>query len=550
MPLRRGRCTRRGHGQRAASVLLCVMTSGLFLAACGATHNAHAGSFTQSSGHRAAITTHGSASQPITTIVPTTTLTVPTTTTVLPTTTPATTAPPPATTAPPSVGHGYLASNASGVSFLQFSEGPGGSLTGSIYDDSLSGSPPDESVSTESNSFSGSVAGHQLTLNFEGQSTAVFGELKGDAIELELLQSDGSLAEVTFAEATPGDYDEALGALQQRASTDNQSVIAPTDPAALCSQDCPPLPSVPSGYYSVGVFSPSSPSDLVNFAQRPLQVCYAVTGSVSSLAYEIGSPSGGPTTLYQSGSSPSGCVADNGSDSGLTDVAITATGSGMWLVQIDEATVTEVSVLQQQAQVQQQEEQAIDQAAGTVQSDVQTLTGDDPNTLGDDVNSLGDDLNTVNNDLGSEQNDYGSFQNDLADNNDACGDISGLDQDAQTVAGDGQTLWNDSHSGLLEDITSFQRDMATARADWAAYENAQAVLPGYQTANSVPPLSSTLATAQAAINNSINQANSDIDQVNPIIAQAYALANKADQTGHCGHPASVPPALKHIAPAS
>ena len=310
----------------------------------------------------------------------------------------------------------------------------------------------------------------------------------------------------------------------------------------MCSQDCPTLPAVPAGYVSVGVFAPDISSGTVNFGGNPLEVCFAVSGPVGSLSYEIGPPFAGPTALYQGQAPPSGCLADSGNDSGPTVVTITATGGGMWLVQIDEAT----SAYSQQ---QEQEQQAIDMAAANVNSDASTLTTDDPSTINDDVSTLNNDLSTVNNDLGTEQDDYGTFQNDLSGNNDACSDISGLDQDAQSIAGDAVTLWNDSHTGLLVDIAGLQRSMASARTDWADYEKAQAALPNYQPSQSVPSFGGSLATAQAAINGAVSQANSDIDQANGVVEQAYALANRADQVGHCGHPVAVPVPLKHIAPA-
>ena len=532
----RGQSAGRGSKPRVVALFCSLALACLLLAACGTAQTTKASGASTQSGHGRRVAL-GAAASAKRTASPSTSRSAPAATTA-----------PAAGTAQPSVGHGFLGTSESEVIFLQFNEGAGGNLTGSMYDDSLSGSPPNESVDTETSSFTGTVAGGQITLDLEGQSAPVFGEMTGSTIRLEVPQSDGGLAEDTFTKATPTQYDASLATLQQQASSDNQSVIAPTNPAALCTQGCPSLPAVPAGYYSVGVFAPSSASDLVNFDENPLEVCFAVSGSISSLAYEIGSPSSGPTQLYQGGTPTSGCVTDPGNDTGLTDVAITATGTGIWLVQVDESTPTEASVLQQQAQQEAQEQQAIDQAASSVGSDTSTL-GDDANTLGDDVNTLGDDLNTISDDITTEQGDYTNFKGDLSDNNDACGDISGLDQDAQTVASDGQTLWDDSHSGLLTDIVSFQRDIANARSDWAAYEKAQALLPSYQTANSVPPLSSTLATAQAAITSSVSHANADIDQANEATVQAYALANKADQTGHCGQPASPSAPLRHVAPA-
>ena len=329
----------------------------------------------------------------------------------------------PVTTEPPSIGYGYLYAGSSIVAFLELTGQSQGNLSGFIYGNALSGSPPDETVVTDTNSFMGTVAEGKLTVNFSSDSVPVVGRMRGGTIQLEVPQSDGSLAEHTYTKATPGQYDVALSGLRQQANAANQ-----------------------------------------------------------------------------------------------------------------------------QAQQENQEEAAIDQASETIGSDVSTLTGDDPSTIGDDVSTLGDDLTTVGDDLTTVRDDYATFQNDLAQNNDACSDVGSLDQDAPTVAGDAQTLWNDSHSGLLEDISSLEQSMSTARSDWTTYEYAQAVLPTYQPSETVPSLSSTLATAQSGISAAVKQANSDIGEANGIVAQAYGLANKANQIGHCGQPANSPPPLGPIAP--
>lgn len=264
-----------GRGLRATTSGLCLLvTAAILLAACGG-----------AGGKRSARPTSRHAVSAAASRRPTHRTT--TATTIVPapaTTAPATTAPASATTVAQSVGYGYLVTSQSEVTFLQFTKAAGGGLTGSMYDGSLSGSPPNETVQSNTESFTGTLAGGQLTLNFTSASAPVFGRLNSSTVRLELPQNDGSLAEVTFVKATPAQYDTALQGLQQTANSANQSVIAPTNPSTVCTENCPKMSVVPSGYYSVGVFSPSDPSDLVNFSHLPLQVCFAISGSVSSLA--------------------------------------------------------------------------------------------------------------------------------------------------------------------------------------------------------------------------------------------------------------------------
>jgi hypothetical protein len=111
--------------------------------------------------------------------------------------------------------------------------------------------------------------------------------------------------------------------------------------AAACGAACPALPAVAAGYEPLAAFSPSSGSAVVDFANRPLEVCYAVGDlSVGKLTYKIGSPIGGPTTLFddvnQDATALQGCLPDPGNDSGPSTVLIAASGPGSWVVRIDE----------------------------------------------------------------------------------------------------------------------------------------------------------------------------------------------------------------------
>ena len=79
-------------------------------------------------------------------------------------------------------------------------------MTGSLYDNFQSGSPPNESVENESSSFAvaGTIARGKLTVNFTGGSAPVFGELSANTVRLEVPQNDGSLPEDISLKPPPG----------------------------------------------------------------------------------------------------------------------------------------------------------------------------------------------------------------------------------------------------------------------------------------------------------------------------------------------------------
>jgi len=104
-----------------------------------------------------------------------------------------------------------------------------------MYQDSVSGTAPNETVSSNPDSFTGTLSGSQLTLNFSDLSVAVFGDIKGDTVQVEMPQSDGSLVEDTFSRATPSQYDQALVALNTTADEDNAASETATSIAQVAT---------------------------------------------------------------------------------------------------------------------------------------------------------------------------------------------------------------------------------------------------------------------------------------------------------------------------
>jgi len=122
---------------------------------------------------------------------------------------------------PNAVGSGYLAKESGAVVFIQWTQS-GNNLSGSAQVETLSGSPPNQSVSTNTISVSGQLDGSTITLSFNGE-TKVFGTLSGGTFEVNFPQNDGSLAPVTFTTATATQFNQALADLQGNTGSANQS---------------------------------------------------------------------------------------------------------------------------------------------------------------------------------------------------------------------------------------------------------------------------------------------------------------------------------------
>ena len=128
-------------------------------------------------------------------------------------------------TGQPAVGNGYLANEPGAVVFIQWTES-GTDLTGSAQVETLSGSPPNQTVHTDTLTVSGQLQGSTITLSFNG-GTEVFGTLSGGSFTVNFPQTDGSLAPVTFSSATAAQFNQALAELQgNTGSADSQAAAA------------------------------------------------------------------------------------------------------------------------------------------------------------------------------------------------------------------------------------------------------------------------------------------------------------------------------------
>jgi hypothetical protein len=121
-----------------------------------------------------------------------------------------------------SIGSGYLATSSTEVAFIQLSQ-HGRSLLGTEDAAVAVDQPPQQQVSVSSISVTGSLQGSGVSLSFEG-SPARFGHIANGRLNIEIPQSDGSLANFTFNEATVAQYDSALATLRGAIATGNAQV--------------------------------------------------------------------------------------------------------------------------------------------------------------------------------------------------------------------------------------------------------------------------------------------------------------------------------------
>lgn len=106
---------------------------------------------------------------------------------------------------PPGVSS-YLCYNgpASGnATLLQWKTSSNGVLSGTFQDASVTGTAPNEQVSTSSGPLSGQVNGSGVSVDI-GIGSEVFGKIAGSKLTLEVPQQDGTIQPVTCAENGAG----------------------------------------------------------------------------------------------------------------------------------------------------------------------------------------------------------------------------------------------------------------------------------------------------------------------------------------------------------
>ena len=122
----------------------------------------------------------------------------------------------------------YLATGSNWVNYLQWSNQGVGSLT----DDTLSGTAPDEQVSSSQTPLTVSVNGSEVT--FSGL-TPDTGTLANGTLTLQVLDPDGTLGTDTFTPATQDQFNQAVAVLQNQAASDNSGAVQASASASQAS---------------------------------------------------------------------------------------------------------------------------------------------------------------------------------------------------------------------------------------------------------------------------------------------------------------------------
>jgi hypothetical protein len=121
----------------------------------------------------------------------------------------------------PAVGTGYLADLSGEVIFIQWNQS-GDSFSGTAQDDSVTGNPPDQTLSTQTLNVNGELNGSSISLSFSGGNQE-FGTIAFGQFTLNFPQQDGTLAPVTFHAASSNEFNADVGTLHSEISQDNQT---------------------------------------------------------------------------------------------------------------------------------------------------------------------------------------------------------------------------------------------------------------------------------------------------------------------------------------
>jgi hypothetical protein len=153
------------------------------------------------------------------------------------------------------------------------------------------------------------------------------------------------------------------------------------------------------------------------------------------------------------------------------------------------------------------DQQAAQTDLGTLQQDASLSSS---GTLPGDLSSFASDVQTAGTDLGTEKQD-------ASGDNSYCSAVQSVAGDAQSVDGDLQSVQGDVQS-ITPDISAVRQDIAAVNGDQQTLSSDG--LPGLQGAGAA------VSTAHANLAAVIGKANSYIDQVNAIDAEAYSLADR------------------------
>lgn len=178
---------------------------------------------------------------------------------------------------------------------------------------------------------------------------------------------------------------------------------------------------------------------------------------------------------------------------------------------------------------------------GTVESVIAGAVAAIPGTLASEVKDL--------------QSTYNAEQAVLAQGNSEtivnsgnfCDDVGNVVNDLSNVINDASNLSDDA-GNVQSDISQEQSALSTLKADFTAYQKAQAQLPSFvpENAPTEQEVSAAVDRVTSAVTSAVTTTNQYIDQANADVSTAYGYALAATKVGNCGGAPSPPQPVQHI----
>jgi len=110
----------------------------------------------------------------------------------------------------------YLATGSSQVALIQWSGS--GTISGTLTDESTSGTPPSATINSQRFPFTGMINGSSVSLQFSElfATSTIFGNLNGGTLTLNFPQNNGTIEPSTFVSSDLGAFNADVAALQRR----------------------------------------------------------------------------------------------------------------------------------------------------------------------------------------------------------------------------------------------------------------------------------------------------------------------------------------------
>jgi hypothetical protein len=123
----------------------------------------------------------------------------------------------------------YLHADPGEVVFIQWQQSSSGQLQGTVTEDQVSGTAPNETISASSAPFTGNANGSSVSLTLHsllGFAATLVGTLSGNTLALQVPQSGGTIRQQTFAAAGVSSFNAAVAALRGRVHRVNVQAAA------------------------------------------------------------------------------------------------------------------------------------------------------------------------------------------------------------------------------------------------------------------------------------------------------------------------------------